>query len=840
MQQIRSRRKKKAPIYIGLGMAVLATLLGIGIYALAAPDEQESSVTPASVNVKNGDIGNATLVVGSHLIYIGALTDDLYQIAYDSASTFSQPDMYYKSELGGGVWYEVSSATSIADISTAGTPISNSVIEGLSFTHYTKADGITYDLLTGQPVNIFDINDPYDLRSMEELRPLATQYQLLESSDTGESGGSGEGEDASTEDKDKTEELRLKVKGFFDTDMRSDPDVKQWEEQLQAVNTYYRQVSSSLNEGDEREVLMSVMGKLDAERRISLYTKLYDRLGELGNQIDAGNNSAVTEAVIESQGNLQSSINQYTAKGFASGTTVLGQEEYRLMQELVTGARASDTGACKATLTTLGYLYNIKNNTVDKGDAELKYLNETLLPKGKQAYKDSLGAGVSQENRQEAAGNSILMEQYAEETKSSINAVRTEYQFLISAKIMRMSNEAAQAYMTTLIQGVDEFRSAVKQDEAKDKATETVEQHLVWLRQQLTDLVNSSRGGSDMSILIDEKNQLLQDKQAALDQNQLGEANRIDALIQAKDQDIANLEKEYSDTLMSATASEADKAWAAACLSNGTAGATAIAIGEATVSEIQSGNQDNVSKALDSLEALMGSNSGAVTGVLKDIKNALALAGDTESNTDEQLRSRVNSLIETGEDMSSQNGLTAKEAESYLEELMGGPFMSLSAEQQQQAVLALEWYGEIKNSHAIKELAASYSDVMLRNGSRYVYAKLAGTVEEYASTKTISEALGYRYVYDDSRMVVTLQKGKDYYEFTAGKTGIRSNTDAAATMNRKAEYQTYIYIPGDFTTQNFDCQIEYMDNGSVGILYTQSQKELADEIYQALLTKGGD
>ena len=168
MQRIRSRRKKKAPIYIGLGMAVLATLLGIGIYALAAPDEQESSVTPASVNVKNGDIGNATLVVGSHLIYIGALTDDLYQIAYDSASTFSQPDMYYKSELGGGVWYEVSSATSIADISTAGTPISNSVIEGLSFTHYTKADGITYDLLTGQPVNIFDINDPYDLRSMEE------------------------------------------------------------------------------------------------------------------------------------------------------------------------------------------------------------------------------------------------------------------------------------------------------------------------------------------------------------------------------------------------------------------------------------------------------------------------------------------------------------------------------------------------------------------------------------------------------------------------------------------------------------------------------------------------
>ena len=59
-------------------------------------------------------------------------------------------------------------------------------------------------------------------------------------------------------------------------------------------------------------------------------------------------------------------------------------------------------------------------------------------------------------------------------------------------------------------------------------------------------------------------------------------------------------------------------------------------------------------------------------------------------------------------------------------------------------------------------------------------------------------------------------------------------------MSKKAEYQTCLYIPESFVTKNFDCQIEYIDNGSAALLYTPAQKQQADEIYQALLTKGGD
>ena len=757
MQRVRKKKKIKSMAYISISMAVFLTLLGIGIYAVAAPND-DMNLTPDSVHIKSGDIENSTLAIGSHLIYIGAMTDEIYQIAYQSASTFSQSDMYYKSELGGGSWYEISSATSVADISSEGTPVADSVVEALSFTHHTKSDGITYDLITGQPVNIFNINDPYDLRNMEELRPLTTQYQMLVNGAQEPEKNSDDDEASTTEDTDSNEELRLLIQEFYNEDLKTnrtseklvvpDETAIQWENRLNAVNTYYQQVSANLDESDEREMLNTIMSKLDAERRVYLYTKVYSLLEDLVGKIDSTKNSVVTEAIVESQSNLQTSINEYEAKGFSDSNSVLGQEEYTLMQELVSAAEASDSPACSTVLTKIGYLYNIKENTVDKGKEELDYLNSVLLPKGIKAYKEALAAGISQEALTTAGSNQALLERYTEETKSSINAVRAEYQFLIQAKVLRLSNEAGQAYMTTLIEGVDEFRNAVKQDSAKDKAEETVEQYLLWLKQQLSDLVNAGRGGTDMSILQKERNELLQEKQNALDNNKLGEANRLDSLIRAKDQDIARLEQEYSETLLSETASEADKAWAAANLSAGTAGAAALTIGQEAVSDIQSGNLDNVSDALNSLEALMDVNSHAVTGAMQDIESALELTGDTEGK--EELLAQTKNLIRTGKEKSNQNGLSAAEVEAYLQELLGSPFISLSESDQQKAVLALEWYGEIKNNYAIKNLAASYSDVMLQNGSRYVYTKLSGTVEEYASTKTISEVLGYRYVFDDS------------------------------------------------------------------------------------------
>ena len=147
---------------------LVVALLVIGGMTAYAVLENEKSGSLRSVKMTDDQIEMSTLVIGSHLIHLNGLTDELYETAVTSASEFNQYQMYYKSELAGGAWFEISEAVSIADITTSGRPVEKSVIEALEFTHKTGADGITVDLRTGKAVSIFDIPDPYDLSVMEE------------------------------------------------------------------------------------------------------------------------------------------------------------------------------------------------------------------------------------------------------------------------------------------------------------------------------------------------------------------------------------------------------------------------------------------------------------------------------------------------------------------------------------------------------------------------------------------------------------------------------------------------------------------------------------------------
>lgn len=52
-----------------------------------------------SVHVSDSEIENSTLVIGSYLIHINGLTDEIYSLATESANEFNQNNMYYKSEL---------------------------------------------------------------------------------------------------------------------------------------------------------------------------------------------------------------------------------------------------------------------------------------------------------------------------------------------------------------------------------------------------------------------------------------------------------------------------------------------------------------------------------------------------------------------------------------------------------------------------------------------------------------------------------------------------------------------------------------------------------------------
>lgn len=109
-------------------------ILGKSGYTAYIGDVENSAVT-----------GNGTLIIGTHLIYMGALNEQIYKIAQKSESDSSQTD-------------------SIAE---------------LYFTHHTRSDGVTYNLKKNVLVGVFEIYDAHDLENMAEPEPLKIQYDAL-------------------------------------------------------------------------------------------------------------------------------------------------------------------------------------------------------------------------------------------------------------------------------------------------------------------------------------------------------------------------------------------------------------------------------------------------------------------------------------------------------------------------------------------------------------------------------------------------------------------------------------------------------------------------------------
>ena len=65
-------------------------------------------------------IEDSTLLIGTYLIHLQALTDELYEKALESASDSNQMNVYYKSELASGTWMDITDAVGLSDLSGQG------------------------------------------------------------------------------------------------------------------------------------------------------------------------------------------------------------------------------------------------------------------------------------------------------------------------------------------------------------------------------------------------------------------------------------------------------------------------------------------------------------------------------------------------------------------------------------------------------------------------------------------------------------------------------------------------------------------------------------------------
>ena len=355
------KRIKKTAVWISALLLLTGTRHGI-FSAEAAFDETEA------VHINVGEIEDATLAIGTHLISLHAMNDTLYGLAIQSAEESGQQNVYYKSELGNSGWYDVGGASSLDAVRLEGNAVEDTAIQELFFTHHTRSDGITYDLRTGQAVNLFDIVSPYDVDGLPELDSFWNQYQTLEKRKT----DTGLLDDFLENERNRT----------------LDESMKLCDAQLASLQSFCQLLAGSGLPQSELAPVIQIMEKIDAQRRSASYTRIKSGLEELMDQIsedkELGENADLQEALGDCLMKLQSRLDEMEGKQREEGENALARAEYQLEEELL---EAVENGAGNSILEELSALHHIREGIHTDIEQEKAFLEERLLPIAEQLYE---------------------------------------------------------------------------------------------------------------------------------------------------------------------------------------------------------------------------------------------------------------------------------------------------------------------------------------------------------------------------------------------------------------------------------------------------------------------
>lgn len=631
----------------GIAAALIAAFsLGYVLISGAVWDETQA------VHIDPAEIPASTLIIGTHLIHLSALSDSLYEVAERSAEESGQTNMYYKSELAEGAWFDITSATTLADITTEGSPVSDDVIAALFFTHHTKDDGVTYDLRTGLPVDVRDIYSPYDLESMEELYPLKTQYDMLK-------------ETQSESDAGKAKINR--IASFFATSVINDTTIN-YDSELAALQVYY----DVLNENDggtvEKNAVQSVMDAVDASRRVAVFTIVEEALAtyleELSTVTDTqdeeGNTQAgampdtnLQSAVSDSLNNVRSSKTTYEGKMLDAGTTVTTSVRYTLSRALIDDAVAQNHSACDEDVIQLVALENIVDGVIYDSTSELALLDGSLITQATSTYSAALLQGENAEYAAAVAQNaaSVLLQSIANDSASILNSYRSELEFFIDAKTQRMGTDEAMAYIDERLTLTEGWYVTLPDDAFLDGATASVDAHVEFLTQLRREL-ELSAGGNELDELAAQKGDLQTQMMSCLDNNDLAGAKAleeqiadIDAQIQsindAAAANLADLENQRADLenqLANASGDAADElksqiaaldtqiAQAEASMGDGSLGALVSQLKNDGLAAVDDGDLDTANDCADALNNLLPQDTALVMPALQELYLAMSKA----------------------------------------------------------------------------------------------------------------------------------------------------------------------------------------------------------------------
>lgn len=872
-------KKKGLRIFAGL-LAVLLGIMGGLEYSLidAYAVLDESTAVRYSVFSSRNTVENGTLFIGTYLIHMSAMTDELYEKAQKSAEDSGQYNVYYKSELANGDWFDISSAEGLADITEAAEPVEAAELADLWVTFYAGADGIVRSATNSAAVCIFDQPSPYDLYQLSELEALRNQYDNTYTSET-------EGVSRYFYDQ---------LWYFFGLNLRN-AVTDECDRQINLLQGVYNSLQQQ-EKSEQAEILYALMGKIDAKRRAEVFYQLMEaedsRLNQLqsllgGSAYNKDNyndeqfvaSADLSDAVGTAMESCESSYITHNGNQIANDGTVLGEAEYTLSMSILQKAESGNANL-ETELQKLKNLCSIKDSLIKDKDAELSLLERELIPEAEKRLQKAFSSGAGQEykaavsqGKSKAACEKLLTLQKTEQDKIS-----NEYQFLIKAKTERMGSQAAADYLFDKIEEAGNYYNNIKDDAYAQNAQAGVDACLLELQQLAQSVIDGdSSMRSTLSGLESDKEDIQTLRDAALDQNDLALAKKYDAMLDAIDVEIAAEEKRLSDQLASSSAVERAKAMTQ--LGEKTQAANIAKIQNNAKKKLAEGDMSGIAEAVDALAALGAEDalkdlaSGLGTDATDAVRNALNSAlkqvqesgtgsgsagdgsGTGSGSTGDGSGTGSGSAGDgsgtgsgsTGDGSGSGNGnaaagfgLTGDELLALLESALENAFADMDDADQAAALGALSLFGA-EGSPEAAALAQTLTADCMKNGNKSLFVTYSGSgAEKYISAQTIGRVTDYRYIYSASRRDAVLSSRGRTYRYSVGSSEVRLTDGTIEQMASETVLQGNVaYIPETAGSKYFGCTVIHIAGTNYAVCVTEDMDATVQQLLEDL-EKGAD
>lgn len=860
---------KKISIALACGVLGILSLAAGLIYARAFWDDS------AAVHIRAKDIENSTLAIGTHLVHLSALNDSIYEVAQTSAEESGQNRIYYKSELGGDVWFDITAATSLADITTEGAAVNDEEIEELFFTHHTKSDQVTYDLRTGEAVNIFDIKDPYDLESLEELRPLKTYHdQIIELDDENE--------------------VTRRIEQVWKTDVSTPPpdvDVEglqskeTYDGQLAGLQSTLQAMSAGGATAEETGKVNLVMEAVDAGRRYLVFANLevaleeyLDELSEKDSDDEKGDDEEKTDlelvsAITESLNNVRSAMITCAGNLLSEGVSVMSSAVYKYSLELINGSGGD-------AVRNLLLLDNIQNDVISDRAAELRLLENELIPKATQEYLNALGQGESPDYMmaKSRGDGEALLNRFRSEYDGLLSSQQGELEFLLDAKCKRIDNQSAMEFMKERQElAVSSLIAAVRNDDFSDIAFDSVNEHIVFAADRMRDF-ELSLGGNEMDQLMEEKAGLQTERLSALDKNDLVTAQTLEKEIEEIEEKIRAIEDEYSaqiaalqeriaglpDGSPEKASAEADLKNLQSSLSDGSLGSMIAQMKDNALDAIKEGSSREAEADVNALAGMLSASPTLALPALQEVYHALRLNGGDDALIktveqailespaalyDELSAKQIRKIVEdyfaengaetsgSGSGNGTQGGSTI--GTDGINQLLGvGGISFRNARFTAAAIIALNLYYEETGNPAAQQVMASLAQEQVSLGNPMVYERINDPFGEFLPLTSVQVLTGRRFVWNKNESQGVLAQGADYYGFTVYSALVLRDRDGERTeqMLRPAKYQNGLHAPEEYIYDQFGIQTVYLREMTLGCACDDEMLNTAEGLLTQLLS----